>query len=336
GGINFWIGNHPNALGTFDLPPGIRGTPEQVNLIDSTRLATGAVGHALKPSEVSSFWFGKGLEYMRDNPGEYAALLLRKIRMFWNRFEIPLNVNFHFLRHYSPFLRVPLMHFGAVSPLAILGIALSLPLWKRMLPAYAFVAVYFLSAAVFFVSARYRLPAVPVLIPFACYATWWFYRKIRHRKWKPVSIAAAVLVVLTVHANAPVAGMSEQRSFGRDYYYLACQHRSKGHITEAIANYRESLAHNPDFWMAHNGLGICLSEIDRMEEAVESFERAMALAPTRSEPWFNMGTALATHGRVPEAVRKWERALELDPYDKAARSNLERARKLMQAGPQGE
>jgi tetratricopeptide (TPR) repeat protein len=335
GGINFWIGNHPNALGTFDLPPGIRGTPEQVNLVDSTRLATQALGRPLKPSEISSFWFRQGWEYIQERPDEFSRLVLRKGRYFWNRFEIPLNVNFHFLRRFTPFLRVPLMHFGLISPLALLGLFLAFSRWKRLLPAYAFIAVYFLSAVAFFVSGRYRLPATPLFILFASFVPWWVYQRIRDRGWKRLGVAAVAFVALAVHANVPVEGFSIERSFGRDYYYLGAHYRSEGQIEEAIYHYRESLRHNPDFWMSYNGLGICLADQHRLDEAIEVFRRAMRMAPTRAEPWSNMGIALASHGRLAEAIEAWERALELDPYNESVRANMNRARELLeQESPQ--
>ncbi len=334
GGINFWIGNHPHALGTFDLPPGIRGTPEQVNLIDSSRLANQAAGRSLSPSEVSAYWFRRGLEYIRDNPGEYAGLLGRKVHMFWNRVEIPLNVNFHFLQRSSPLLRIPLMHFGLISPLAILGMGLSVRRWRRAAPAASFVLVYFLSAVVFFVSGRYRIPATPILIVFASYAGAWIYRRVRERKWKPALVTSVALIPLVILAYVPVADFDVERSFGRDFYYLAAESQSEGRIQTALEYYQKSIEHNPEFWMSYNGRGVCLADMGQLAEAVASFETAIRLAPTRAEPWTNLGIALATHGRVAEAVSKWERALELDPYDESAKTNLAKARAMLDRSDQ--
>ena len=330
GGVNFWIGNHPGATGTFDLPPGIRGTPEQVNLIDSTRLATQAAGRNLKPSEVSAFWFQKGWAYIRENPGESAGLLVRKVRMFWNRIEIPLNVNFHFLERSSPFLRIPLMHFGLISPLALLGIGLTLRRWRTLLPAHAVVIATFAGGVAFFVSGRYRLPVVPILIVLASYALWWLVRAARQRRWGPLAVAGGIGVALAVHANVPVEGFDVERSFARDHYYLAVHYRSQQQLDLALRHYEESLRRNPDFWLSYNGRGVCLAEIGRLDEAVASFRKAIDLVPTRAEPWTNLGIALATHGRVEDAVPCWERALTLDPGDEGARTSLERARRLLE------
>jgi tetratricopeptide (TPR) repeat protein len=329
GGINFWIGNHPGAMGTFDLPPGITGTPEQVNIIDSTRLATEELGRPLRPSEVSAYWFRKGWEFVRDNPGEYLRLLVRKVRMFWNRTEIPVNVSFHFLQRSSVCLRIPFMHFGVIAPLAVLGMILGLRQWQRRLPIYSFAAVHFASAVVFFVTARFRLHILLALIPFACYGGWWLYMSLREKRWRHASLALIVVIPVAVHANLPVEGFNIEQSFARDYYYLASHYHSQGQVAEALTYYDLSIVRNPDFWMSYNGRGACLSDLGRLDEAIAAFRKATELAPTRSEPWTNLGIALADHGRLDEAVLAWEQALRVNRADERARSNLEEARRSL-------
>jgi hypothetical protein len=54
-GSNFYIGNNPNADGTYASIRFGRGAPEFERL-DAKEVAEESVGHALSPSEVSSFW----------------------------------------------------------------------------------------------------------------------------------------------------------------------------------------------------------------------------------------------------------------------------------------
>lgn len=58
GGLNFYIGNHERADGTYTLVEGI--TPSiQGQLTDAKAVAERAVGRPLKPSGVSDYFFGK-------------------------------------------------------------------------------------------------------------------------------------------------------------------------------------------------------------------------------------------------------------------------------------
>src|SRR6202008_640534 len=48
---------------------------------------------------------------------------------------------------------------------------------------------------------------------------------------------------------------------------------------EAMASYRRALALRPDHAQAHNNIGMALRELNRHEEAVACFETALAIRP---------------------------------------------------------
>jgi tetratricopeptide (TPR) repeat protein len=67
-----------------------------------------------------------------------------------------------------------------------------------------------------------------------------------------------------------------------------------------------------DDWTAK---GMSLRGLGRFEEALECFDRAIALAPWLKEAWANKGMALFELGRLEEAINCEDRAIELDPGD---------------------
>jgi tetratricopeptide (TPR) repeat protein len=73
--------------------------------------------------------------------------------------------------------------------------------------------------------------------------------------------------------------------------------------------------------VAHNNLGIVLTEQQRHAEARGSFERAIALSPGYAEAHANRGVALAALGRLDEALAAQERAIALRPDFPAAHGN---------------
>ena len=127
----------------------------------------------------SSYLLGKAWEYIRTDPGGYLALFLHKGYLFWHGSEIPRNTDPYFAAEYSPLLRLLLWKyglafpFGLVSALALLGAAYVLLKPERRTPAtylvLLFAGVYMLSVVLFFVTGRYRLPAVPCLLLLAAY-----------------------------------------------------------------------------------------------------------------------------------------------------------------------
>ncbi len=85
-GINFWIGNNPEASGYPRFPPGLRAG-QAAMLQDSISAAETAAGRPLRRSEVSRYWSARAREYIQAEPGAFLRLLGRKILNFWSAFQ---------------------------------------------------------------------------------------------------------------------------------------------------------------------------------------------------------------------------------------------------------
>ena len=70
-------------------------------------------------------------------------------------------------------------------------------------------------------------------------------------------------------------------------------------------------------WLIHNNYANLLRGLDRVDEAVEHFNRALQLKPNSAEVHNNMGNALVELGRTDEAIEHYRKALtvELDFSD---------------------
>ncbi|MCP4674638.1 MAG: tetratricopeptide repeat protein [Deltaproteobacteria bacterium] len=65
---------------------------------------------------------------------------------------------------------------------------------------------------------------------------------------------------------------------------------------------RQVLDIDPYYVYALSGLGSCLARQGRLDEARESFEKAIALKPTWSEPYWDLAVAFKDHGRTEVAL----------------------------------
>ncbi|HYQ00830.1 MAG TPA: tetratricopeptide repeat protein [Polyangiaceae bacterium] len=72
---------------------------------------------------------------------------------------------------------------------------------------------------------------------------------------------------------------------------------------------------------AQHLLGLCSSDAQRLDEAIASFERALAMDATVPRAHADLALALLGNGRVEDAVAHWELALQLDPSDAVSGSN---------------
>src|SRR5581483_4895210 len=136
-GPNFYIGNHPGALGIYVPLRENRGTPFTERQ-DATELAEQAVGHALTPGQVSRYWIDRSLAFIGGHPGEWLDLLRRKLLYALNWFEIADTEDQYYYERYCPLLRSlsVIGHFGVLVPLAVVGIVLSWPRRRELVLLY--------------------------------------------------------------------------------------------------------------------------------------------------------------------------------------------------------
>ena len=76
---------------------------------------------------------------------------------------------------------------------------------------------------------------------------------------------------------------------------------------------------NPD---AHNGVGVALYELGRLDEAEVEYRRALELRPLFSDAENNLGEVYLEKGNFAEARRHFSSALQMNPDNAWARSNL--------------
>jgi tetratricopeptide (TPR) repeat protein len=84
---------------------------------------------------------------------------------------------------------------------------------------------------------------------------------------------------------------------------------------EAIAAFQRAIALNHDRWAYHFNLGRALGLLNRWEESVQAYERAQRLFPDDYAIAFNLGLALRKKGDHEAAVEQFAKAITLDPQD---------------------
>ena len=172
-----------------------------------------------QPSAKSRYFFAQSWQYITSAPLDFTGLLAYKGYLFLRGDEIPRNRDLYFARNDSSLLSILLWKkglafpFGLIVPLALLGLFAFLRTSEspegRLLAL--FVACYALSVVLFFVTGRYRLPAVPVLLLFAACGM----RALWQRPWPALALVAALLVFCNV-----ATGAMDREGDAHEHYYL--------------------------------------------------------------------------------------------------------------------
>ena len=94
--------------------------------------------------------------------------------------------------------------------------------------------------------------------------------------------------------------------------------------------WRDTLAKNPQCWMAHGNLGTLLLQEGKVSDAIGQFEQAVQIKPDDAEAHNNLGGVLLQMGRPGEAFVHAEQAIRIQPDLEGAHVNLGNA--LLQLG----
>ena len=141
----------------------------------------------------------------------------KKAALFWWGYEVPQNMNYYFIREFSPVLQLPVLAFWVVTPLAWLGLWWSRRRWRELLPLHAAMLAYYLATSLFLITARYRIPIVPALMPFAAFALAGLWDRARAGGWR----AAAAPALACLALMAAVKPHRERLIHSTEYAYIA-------------------------------------------------------------------------------------------------------------------
>jgi tetratricopeptide (TPR) repeat protein len=192
--------------------------------------------------------------------------------------------------------------------------------WRKHLLLYLFGGAYLLSLMPFFVTSRYRLPVVPVMIVFSAAGLSWLWKRLREREKGGWAAPAAVLVLTLIVVNLPIIDFS----LGPQYAVIGAIYRDAGDYENAVRYYRLAVEESPEFDLAYNSLGSSLSRLGRDSEAERALLKALEINPRLASAKSNLGLVYLQRGRIDEARRRLIAATEDDPTLKSAWVNLAR------------
>jgi tetratricopeptide (TPR) repeat protein len=91
-----------------------------------------------------------------------------------------------------------------------------------------------------------------------------------------------------------------------------------GKTEAAMAAYRRAIGAAPNFYLAHNNLGVLYMNAGQAEPAIGHFEQAIRLNDRPAQPFTNLGRIYLDRGDLERASQVLEQALRKDPASAAA------------------
>jgi len=316
GGINLYTGNNPKADGYSPIPSGIAWERTWQEAMEQDAMSTTAI---------DQYWRREALRFMREQPGAALSLLGKKLYLYWNAYEIPNNVSYQWGRTHSSLLRAVPLTFAVIGPVGLLGIALGG--WRRR-GAWVltlFVATQVLAVAVFFITGRYRMPALPALCVFAAFAVVELARMAAARRGGQAALAVVGLAALALFVNSDAYGVRRNRGANRDSFYLGQSYVMAGDYRNAKQALVMATKERPDDADGHSFLGQVENQLGEPEEAARDLKKAVEIAPDYSSAAVKLAEVHLQEGwPVEEVERLLRRAVEQRVRDVEGRAMLAR------------
>jgi hypothetical protein len=304
-GVNLYIGNNPEARGVFLIPEssGLHNTEHIYE--DAKAVAEKAEGKALKPSKVSEFWARKALSFISHNVKAEIRLLVTKLGLLLNAYEVPNHLNFYFFRQeIIPALKFGFVGFWLLAPLAICGILMTVRrgLTRKDILLLGYAVFYILSLLPFFVSDRYRVPLIPILAFYAAVAIIELWRLGRNRATGPIILYVGLIAILAIPVNR-----------GVNFFNYA-----PDRIDVAEAEIDKAIKNNDYDWP------VIYQSVSNLKWALES--------SVQNDPWaakgiFTLGRAYALTGCLSAASTQFEQAQNYVETEAAATEAIKQINK---------
>jgi len=320
GGFNFFLGNNRSASAWSATVPGIDMSWEG-GYNQAIALAEKVEGRELKPSEVSDFWYHQAWNEIKENPGYFITLQLRKLRLFINGFEIPNNYSTYLVREYSWIAKLILFEsivffpYGILAPLALIGIAFSIKHWEKYLLLYLMLISYVGTLMMFFICDRFRQPLIPILIMFAVYGVVRTIDLIGSHDKKNLSLVIFVLALLLFESNHDLTGIDRNRLRAEDRFILGGGHFEVGNLAAAEREYKKSIENDPTFANPYNNLGLIAARRGDYNAASQNFMKAIQLDPQIPESYINFATVLIERQQFEQALNFLIKARDVQPLN---------------------
>ena len=106
--------------------------------------------------------------------------------------------------------------------------------------------------------------------------------------------------------NNPASPQARQQA--EDHYYAALDRVAEGHHEQAVEEYHQSLAADPNFTDALHGLSRALQDLNRLDEAIEISSRISELDPDDVLAHTSLSILYQKKGMVPEAEAEANKA----------------------------
>jgi tetratricopeptide (TPR) repeat protein len=319
-GVNFYIGNNPEAGGLFFTPTDL--TPAQEGMFrDAKVIAQATRGREMKASEVSKFWFNKSLEFIKENPSAFLRLMGKKIFFLFSPKEQNHDAEYFLVFDKIRIFRFLFLDLSLIMPLFVLGLLINLRRFKNSAFLYLVLFSFSLSIVMFFVTTRYRVSMVPFMSIFAASAVFSGWEALTLKKhFRFFKLSISFIAIFLFFQYSSFAGKIFLRNADNvsqyfHYFYKGMAHSRSADYASAIEELKKAYELYPSRRDAVVALGNIYYNREELKLAEAYFKKAILISPYYVDGYYNLGVLYNRKGLFRESRDILEKAIKLDRED---------------------
>ncbi|MEH1826083.1 MAG: tetratricopeptide repeat-containing serine protease family protein [Nostoc sp.] len=99
----------------------------------------------------------------------------------------------------------------------------------------------------------------------------------------------------------------------QDFFNEGTDYLAKQKYEQAIASYDRAIAIKPDYYEARHNRGVSLEKLQRYSEALASYDKVIAIKPDYHLAWYGRGNSLRNLQRYTEALASYDKVIAIKP-----------------------
>jgi len=313
GGLAFYDGNRNTAKPYFEGIPFSIEVKSLYKVI--SKITEDESMLKMSPSQISSFYYKKGFNFIISNPFNWLKLLCKKFLLSFANYEQELNYSYDLeINPYKKYFFIP---FSLIISLSLIGIFLN-RLDKKFLLFLLIIITVYATLLLLYMIPRLRVPAIPFQCIFAASALEKAIDFKSHRKKIIILIVFTTIFFASVKIKPPYPynlQANEYMQYGMAYLKLK-------EFKEAEFYLKKAVGIEPSFARAYMALGLLYKEMLQDQKSLEYYKIALKYNDEDAEIHNNIASLYFANNNLEKAEFHLMRGYQLNPYHPSILYNL--------------
>ena len=309
-GFNLYLGNNLANPDPYYRPVPFASSSPSEQGIHFTIEASRRTGRTLSSTQASDYWTKETFRQVIAEPRAFTWKVVQKALVLVSHFEACDHYDIGFISDFVRFFKLPFFSFWFVFPLGMATLAFRLFHDRKARALGLILAVYAATLVIFFTNARYRVPMLAILVPYAALGGADLLETLRRRHFRRTGIFAAAVLAFTVVEFLPIQATDDRTAYFNTHAIIL---DSRGFENEALLYWRKSSEMNRPF-----------SAFANLSLAQKYFQRGLIpegnvylnLIPENSfaaaSKYEIIGDILIWQQKTEEAIRAYEHSLAIN------------------------